>query len=66
MEEQDLSLHATPLYTHHTLMRLPRILPYIAIDYYEQLVQVKGTARVEGACIEIDGIGKYDYNFNLW
>ena len=47
-------------------MRLPPILSYIAIDYYEQLVQVKGTVLVEGTRVEIDGIGKYDHNFNLW
>ncbi len=61
-----LSLRVTPLYTHHTEMRLPPILSYIAIDYYEQLVQVKGTATVEGTHVEVDGIGKYDNNFNLW
>ena len=65
-QSSDVNLRATPLYTHHTEMRLPPILSYIAIDYYEQLVQVKGTATVEGARIEIDGIGKYDHNFNLW
>jgi hypothetical protein len=54
------------LYPHHTEMRLSPLLSYVAIDYYEQVAQVKGTATVEGTRIEIDGIGNYDHTFNLW
>lgn len=64
-QSPDLNLRVMPLYMHHTGMRLPPLLSYIAIDYYEQLVQVNGTATVEGTRIEIDSIGKYDHNFNL-
>jgi len=45
---------------------MPPLLSYINIDYYEQLLQVQGWSRVEGTRVEIDGIGKYDHNFNLW
>lgn len=55
----DLGLRATSLDTPHTKMRLPPSLSYIAIDYYKQPVQVKGTR------IEIDGPGDCDRNFYL-
>jgi len=62
----DLELQVQPLYTHHTRMQLPPVLPYINIDYYEQLLQVQGWLSVEGTRIQVDGVGKYDHNFNFW
>ncbi len=62
----DLELQVKPLYTHHTRMQLPPVVPYINIDYYEQLLQVQGWMSVEGTRVQIDGVGKYDHNFNFW
>jgi hypothetical protein len=62
----DIELQIHPLYTHHTRMQLPPGLPYIDIDYYEQLLQVQGWMVDEGERVQIDGVGKYDHNFNFW
>jgi hypothetical protein len=32
----DLSLRIQPIAGHHTRMRIPPVLPYVDIDYYEQ------------------------------
>jgi hypothetical protein len=62
----DLELTVRPLYSHRTRMRLPPVLPYIDIEYYEVLGGVEGTAWWRGEKIGIRGIGKFDHNFNLW
>jgi hypothetical protein len=62
----DLELHIKPIYTHRTRVKLPPVLAYINIDYYEQLVEVRGAATLHGEQIQIDGMGKYDHNFNAW
>ncbi len=66
VKSPDLDLTATPLYTHHTRMRMPPVLSYINVDYYELLVSVQGTVGAPGKEIAVDGIGKFDHNFNLW
>ena len=66
IKSPDLDLQIAPLYTHRTRLQYPRLLPYVSIDYYEQLVQVRGLAVVQGSRVEIDAIGKYDHNFNRW
>jgi hypothetical protein len=62
----DLDLQVRPLYTHHSTLKLPPVLPFIDIDYYEILGAVEGTARRNGKAIPIRGIGKFDHNFNFW
>ena len=62
----DLDLQVMPLYAHRTRIQYPRLLPYVSIDYYELLAHFRGEALVQGKRIEIDGIGKYDHNFNWW
>lgn len=62
----DLDLQVMPLYAHRTRIQVPPLLPYVSIDYYELLAHVRGVALVHGDRIEIDGIGKYDHNFNWW
>ncbi len=47
-------------------MRIPPVLPYIDIDYYELLVRVEGTVYSQGKKLDIEGVGKYDCNFNRW
>jgi hypothetical protein len=47
-------------------MRIPPILSYINIDYYEVLAKVKGRVVLEGRPVDVNGIGKFDHNFNLW
>jgi hypothetical protein len=66
IKSPDLDLQIVPLYTHRTRLQYPPLLPYVSIDYYEQLVQVRGLAVVQGSRVEIDAIGKYDHNFNRW
>jgi hypothetical protein len=66
IKSADLDLQLQPLYAHHTRMRMPPLLSYINVDYCELLLQVQGVALVEGTRVEIDGLGKYDHNFNLW
>ncbi|MBN1437770.1 MAG: hypothetical protein JW929_00035 [Anaerolineales bacterium] len=62
----DLELTVRPLHVHHSVMRLPPLVPSIDIDYYELLCAVEGAAWRRGETIEIRGIGKFDHNFNLW
>ena len=66
IKSPDLDLQLQPLYAHRTRLQLPKLLPYVRIDYYELLLKVQGIALIEGARVEIDGIGKYDHNFNRW
>jgi hypothetical protein len=47
-------------------MGIPPLIEYIHIDYFEQLLEVKGTANVRGETISIDGTGKLDHNWNRW
>ncbi|MBI5034751.1 MAG: DUF2804 family protein [Chloroflexi bacterium] len=66
IKSPDLDLIATPVYYHHTRMRMPPFFSYIDIDYYESLVNVEGKVTTKGNEIAIKGIGKFDHNFNLW
>jgi hypothetical protein len=66
VKSPDLDLTISPLYSHHTRMRIPPVLSYINIDYYELLVNVEGVAMLDGRKVDISGIGKFDHNFNLW
>jgi len=36
------------------------------VDYFEQLLEVEGEARVNGEAVEVQGVGKLDYNWNRW
>ena len=47
-------------------MRIPPILSYINVDYYEILLNVEGVVMLDGRKVEVNGIGKFDHNFNLW
>ncbi len=62
----DLDLTVSPVYSHRSRMRMPPVLPYIDIDYYEVLARVEGMAWSRGERIGFRGMGKYDHNFNLW
>ncbi len=62
----DLELEIQPLAVHHTRMQIPPLLAYIDVDYNEQLLEVKGTARVRGKEIVVNGLGKMDFNWNQW
>lgn len=62
----DLDLSVRALTHDRNRMRVPPVLPYLNIDYHEMLVEVRGTALALGETVEIDAIGKYDHNFNLW
>ncbi len=66
IDSPDLALDLRPISTHTTRMRLPPWPAYIDVDYLEQLLEVKGKALVEGQSLEIQGIGKLDYNWNRW
>ena len=62
----DLELHLRPIATHHSRMQIPPKVAYIDIDYYEQLLELQGTASVQGQEVEIRGLGKLDHNWNRW
>ncbi len=62
----DLDLRTRPIAGHHSRMQSPPLLPYISVDYYEQLLEVQGAAWVHGKEIPIDGTGKLDHNWNRW
>jgi hypothetical protein len=62
----DLSLQIQPITDHHTRMQIPPILAYVDVDYYEQLLEVQGTALIKNEQVEIRGIGKFDFNWNRW
>ncbi len=62
----DLELRATPLFGHATRMKIPPFPAYIDVDYYEQLLEVEGTAWVHGEPVAIQGVGKLDHNWNRW
>lgn len=66
LSSPDLSLDIVPLFTHRTRIRVPKIFPYVDVDYYEQLLRVKGRALIEGKSIPLEGIGKLDFNWNKW
>jgi hypothetical protein len=66
VRSKDLDLILHPVYTHHTKFQIPPVFAYTSIDYHEQLVRVKGTAIMNRQEMDIDSIGKYDHNFNLW
>jgi hypothetical protein len=62
----DLTLSIQPIAGHHTRLRIPPGLAYVDVDYYEQLLQLQGTAWLHGELVEIDGVGKLDFNWNRW
>jgi hypothetical protein len=62
----DLDLSIQPLVTHHSRMQIPPKVAYIDIDYYEQLLEVQGTAWMHGQAVGISGLGKLDHNWNRW
>ncbi len=66
IESPDLRLRIRPITHHHTRMQIPPLLAYVDVDYYEQLLEVEGTAILEGKLIPIQGIGKFDFNWNRW
>ncbi len=66
VKSPDLDLTVHPLYSHHTRMKIPPVLSYINIDYYEVLANVEGSVMLDGQQVAIQGIGKFDHNFNLW
>jgi hypothetical protein len=47
-------------------MQVPPLLAYVDIDYYEQLLEVEGSAILEGRRVGIRGMGKFDFNWNRW
>ncbi|MBU1671130.1 MAG: hypothetical protein KKF41_04505 [Actinobacteria bacterium] len=61
-----IDLAVTVLTHHRNRMRIPPVIPYLDIDYHEMLVEVRGSAMLPGGAVEVDAIGKYDHNFNLW
>jgi hypothetical protein len=65
-ESPDMSLDLRPITAHHTRMRIPPLLGYIDVDYFEQLLEVQGRVVLEGQPLEIQGVGKLDYNWNRW
>ena len=66
VKSPDLDLTVSPLYSHHTRLRIPPVLSYINVDYYEVLANVEGAVLVDGQEIVVNGTGKFDHNFNLW
>ncbi len=62
----DLHLTCTPRATHHTRMRIPPWPAYVDVDYTEQVLDVHGTAMIQGQPTAIDGVGKLDFNWNRW
>ncbi len=66
VKSPDLDLTVTPLYSHHTRMRMPPVLSYVDVDYYEVLLNVEGTIVTKDGKLEVKGIGKFDHNFNKW
>lgn len=66
VKSPDIDLIITPVTGHHTRMGIPPLLEYIHIDYYEQLLEVKGTAVIKGEAVAIEGVGKLDHNWNRW
>ena len=47
---------------YHTHLRIPPVLAYVDVDYFEQLLEVEGLARVNDQPVPIQGVGKLDYN----
>jgi hypothetical protein len=66
VQSPDLELRARPLAIHHNRMQIPPLLAYIDIDYYENLIEIDGFARVHGKEIALRGSGKMDHNWNRW
>ncbi len=66
IESPDLNLRIRPITLHHTRMQIPPLLAYVNIDYYEQLLEVEGTAFIDGHPLNLQGIGKFDFNWNRW
>jgi hypothetical protein len=66
VKSPDLALHVRPITGHFTRMRIPPFPAYIDVDYYEQLVEVEGSAWARGEQINIQGLGKLDHNWNRW
>jgi len=66
VKSPDMALEIQPITSHHTRMQIPPVLAYVDVDYYEQMLSVRGTAWVRGQPVEIDGVGKLDHNWNRW
>lgn len=66
VDSSDLALTIRPITAHHTRLQIPPVLAYVNVDYYEQLLEVEGTAVVKGQPVKITGIGKLDHNWNRW
>jgi hypothetical protein len=66
VKSPDLDLTISPITGHHTRMGIPPVIEYIHIDYFEQLLEVKGHAVVKGRTVAIEGTGKLDHNWNRW
>jgi hypothetical protein len=66
VESPDLTLEIRPITAYHTRMKIQPVLAYIDVDYFEQLLEVRGKAWAEGQPLDIQGIGKLDYNWNRW
>lgn len=66
VKSPDLDLDITPITGHHTRMGIPPIVEYVHIDYYEQLLNVKGEASIRGNRVAVEGTGKLDHNWNRW
>jgi len=62
----DLELEIKPIHLHRSRMQIPPLVPYIDIDYYEQLFELSGAAWVHGEKIDLTGLGKFDHNWNKW
>lgn len=62
----DLELEARPLFGHLTRFGIPPLVRYIDVDYYEQLLEIRGHVFSEGRRVEIAGMGKLDFNWNRW
>jgi hypothetical protein len=62
----DLELSLHPIATHRSEMQIPPVIAYISTDYYEQLLEVEGSAWLRGQTVKIQGLGKFDFNWNRW
>ena len=66
VKSPDIDLIITPIAGHHTRMEIPPLIEYLHIDYYEQLLELKGHAVIRGENVSIEGTGKLDHNWNRW
>ena len=62
----DLELEIRPIHLHRSRIRIPPVVPYVDIDYTEQLFEMSGAAWVHGERVALAGLGKFDHNWNKW